>query len=53
MRRRLAIFLSFSLVFVVIVFYSQIRLGILTGLFLWDLLDEKISSILSGEPLPG
>ena len=41
MRKRLAIFLSFSLVFVVIVFYSQIRLGVLTGLFLWDLLDEK------------
>jgi hypothetical protein len=41
MRRGRAIFLSFSLILVVIVFYSRIRLGVLTGFFLWDLLDEK------------
>lgn len=40
MKRKLSVILGFLLLLFV-VFFSQIRLGVITGLFLWDLLDEK------------
>lgn len=40
MRKRASVIALLALLLVGIVFFSQIRLGAITGLFLWDLLDE-------------
>ena len=40
MKKKASVIVLLALLAVGIIFFSQIRLGLITGLFLWDLLDE-------------
>jgi dienelactone hydrolase len=41
MRRKFSVILLLALLLLITIFFSQIRLGVIGALFLWDLLDEK------------
>lgn len=40
MKKKTSVIVLLALLFAGIIFFSQIRLGVITGLFLWDLFDE-------------